>query len=82
MYRLKTGIPDFEVVDGKFAGRKYQRGKLYAEVPPEESKKFERVDEPKQKTGTEIGTGTGTAAQKTDAKTQPPAPDPKEGGKK
>ena len=37
-YKLKKGIENFEVVDGAFAGRKFVRGKVYGEVPPEEKK--------------------------------------------
>jgi hypothetical protein len=43
MYKLKTNVPDFEVVDGKFAGRKYRHGQTYQEIPPEEVKKFDQV---------------------------------------
>lgn len=41
MYRLKTNVADFEVVDGKFAGRKYTAGQIYHEIPAEESHKFD-----------------------------------------
>jgi hypothetical protein len=43
MYRLKTTSAAFEIVDGPFAGRKYLHGKTYAEVPPQEKDKFEKV---------------------------------------
>jgi len=42
-YKLKKGIENFQVVDGAFAGRKFVRGKVYGEVPPEEKKKFEEI---------------------------------------
>lgn len=42
-YRLKQNVPDFEVVDGKFAGRKFRAGENYSEIPPEEKDKFEAV---------------------------------------
>jgi len=42
-YKLKKGIENFEVVDGAFAGRKFVRGKVYDEVPLEESGKFEKI---------------------------------------
>jgi hypothetical protein len=42
-YKLKKGIENFDVVDGAFAGRKFVRGKVYGEVPPEEKKKFEEI---------------------------------------
>ena len=40
MYELKPNVPDFEVVDGPFAGRKYKAGETYKEVPKEEAHKF------------------------------------------
>ena len=42
-YKLKTGIENFDVVDGPFAGRKFVRGKEYGEVPSEEKRKFEEI---------------------------------------
>ncbi|MDN3515366.1 MAG: hypothetical protein NG747_13340 [Candidatus Brocadia sp.] len=41
MYRLKPNTPDFEVVDGPFAGRKYKAGKVYAEIPAEDRHRFD-----------------------------------------
>ena len=49
MYRLKKGIENFQVMSGPFAGRKFERGKQYAEIPPEESRKFEKIRKPKPK---------------------------------
>ena len=46
-YKLKKGIENFEVVDGAFAGRKFVRGKVYGEVPPEEKKKFKEIRDQK-----------------------------------
>ena len=43
-YRLKKGVENFQVVDGPFAGRKFVRGKIYNEVPPEEKGKFEKIE--------------------------------------
>jgi hypothetical protein len=45
MYKLKTSEPAFEVVDGKFAGRKYRHGQTYQEIPPEEKDKFDRIEQ-------------------------------------
>lgn len=45
MFRLKKGIEEFEMVDGAFAGRKFKRGVLYAEVPPGEKRKFDEIKE-------------------------------------
>jgi len=41
MYKLKLNQPDFECVDGPFAGRKYKTGQTYAEIPPNEAHRFE-----------------------------------------
>jgi len=43
MYRLKDGVESFRVVDGPFAGRKFLKGKEYAEVPIGEMGKFEEI---------------------------------------
>ncbi len=45
MYRLKTGIPAFTVVDGPFEGRTFEAGRLYPEIPPQEAHKFEEQPE-------------------------------------
>lgn len=45
MYRLKAGEPAIDVVDGPFAGKGYRHGQVYAEVPPEEARRFEAVEE-------------------------------------
>jgi len=42
-YQLKKSVEGFQVVDGPFAGRKFEKGKEYAEIPLEEAKKFEPV---------------------------------------
>ena len=44
MYKLNDNQPDFEVVDGSFANRKYKAGALYSEVPPEEAHKFDVIE--------------------------------------
>ena len=49
MYKLKKGIESFQVVDGPFAGRKFEKGKEYAEIPPDEAAKFEKIKPPKTK---------------------------------
>lgn len=41
MYKLKLNQPDFECVDGPFAGRKYKTGQTYAEIPPNEAHRFD-----------------------------------------
>jgi hypothetical protein len=40
-YKLKPTEPPFEVVDGPFAGRKYNRKGIYAEIPPGYENRFE-----------------------------------------
>lgn len=47
MYTLKQNVPDFEVVDGPFAGRKYKAGETYKEVPENEKHKFMEIGDPK-----------------------------------
>ena len=49
-YRLKENTEAFQVVDGAFAGRRYEHGKIYADadIPPQERQKFEIVDEKNQ----------------------------------
>ncbi len=44
-YKLKSNQPDFEVVDGPMAGRKFQAGTIYTEVPDSEVKRFDKVPE-------------------------------------
>ena len=46
MFELKKSCADFMVVDGPFAGHKFESGKLYEEIPPQESHKFIEVVEP------------------------------------
>lgn len=87
MYRLKNNAADFVVVDGRFAGRSYKAGELYAEIPPEEKGKFEqagdRLEDPQSSRAAEQAgdrieqQGSSAAAQQgTDIKPV------KEGGKK
>jgi hypothetical protein len=55
-YKLKPGIENFQVVDGAFAGRKFRKGFLYAEIPPEEARKFEEVADEAQTPKTKSAT--------------------------
>lgn len=43
VYRLKNGQPDFDVVDGPFAGKQYRHGQDYDIVPPDQKHRFEEV---------------------------------------
>jgi hypothetical protein len=46
-YRLKRNEPAFEVVDGPLAGRKFEHGKIYLEIPGSEAHRFEDLGEAK-----------------------------------
>jgi len=43
-YRLKPTEPPFEIVDGPFAGRKYNRKGVYTEIPPGYENRFEDIE--------------------------------------
>ncbi len=45
MYKLKNNVPDIEIVDGEFAGRKYEAGGSYSEIPNDYAEMFEIVEE-------------------------------------
>lgn len=47
-YRLKSG-PNFEMTDGPLAGRKFERGKTYGEVPANMADRFEIIEPPETK---------------------------------
>lgn len=42
-YRLKPGGPAIDVVDGPMAGRSFEHGTAYAEIPPGQEHRFETV---------------------------------------
>jgi hypothetical protein len=42
-YRLKDNAPAFQAVDGPLAGRTFEHGRVYTEIPPGERKRFETV---------------------------------------
>lgn len=44
-YRLKKGEENFEIVDGPDAGKKFERGKVYAERPYVLRGRFEEIPE-------------------------------------
>jgi len=44
-YKLKKNEPAFEVVDGPLAGRKFEHGRVYDEVPKNEASRFEKLEE-------------------------------------
>jgi hypothetical protein len=43
-YKLKSGQPGFEIVDGPLAGHRYVPDQVYDEIPPLESDRFERAE--------------------------------------
>lgn len=45
MHKLKPNQPDFECVDGLFAGRKFRAGQTYTEIPENEKHRFEKIPE-------------------------------------
>ena len=49
MYKLKKGQPGFEVVDGPMKGKKFEPGKVYKDIPPQERHRFEEVKKEKPK---------------------------------
>ncbi len=49
MWILKTSQPEFEVVDGAFAGRIYRHNQQYADIPPERTACFSKVAAPAEK---------------------------------
>ncbi len=44
MYRLKPGVPDFEIMDGPDRGKRFTADQLYPEVPKDLEKQFIAVD--------------------------------------
>ena len=44
MYKLKPNQPDFECVDGPYAGRRFKAGQTYLEIPQNESHKFDLAE--------------------------------------
>ena len=42
-FRLKPNQPAFEAVDGPLAGRRFVHGRVYAEIPPADRERFEKV---------------------------------------
>lgn len=69
MYRLKKGQDSIKIMSGPFAGRHFKRGLQYAEIPPEEKHRFEKVPEPKKPEPESRGTGE-TAKKKEKEKAQ------------
>jgi|GEM_PF-3151337 hypothetical protein len=54
MYMLKKGQEAFVVVDGPMAGRRFEPGRRYAEIPPQEKGRFEKI-KAKVAQGEEVG---------------------------
>jgi len=51
MYQLKPGSESFTVVDGPFAKKTYKPGQAYAEIPPQEKKRFQEIKEEAPESG-------------------------------
>lgn len=83
-YRLKPRQESFEVVDGPFEGRKFEKDKVYTEIPPQEKHRFERVPERKVRAAPEEKTlkASPQPAEKAPAKAPEKAPEQDKGGKK
>lgn len=45
MYQLKNSQESFTVVEGAFAGRRFEPGKLYEDVPQTDAGKFVKIKE-------------------------------------
>lgn len=52
-YTLRSDHPPFEVVDGPLAGRRYERGQTYTEIPMELVGRFTIVPEAKADLGSD-----------------------------
>lgn len=44
LYILKKGQEGFRVMSGEFAGRRFEPGKPYTEIPKADRRRFEEVD--------------------------------------
>lgn len=43
-YKLKAKVPDFRVTrEGEFAYHRFEHGKIYDKIPPEDQDKFEKI---------------------------------------
>lgn len=42
-YKLKKNGPEFDCVDGPFAGKKFRHGETYRDIPQNEKSRFESV---------------------------------------
>lgn len=52
-FELKPGQETFVAMDGKMAGRKYEVGKVYPEIPKEEAHRFQESATPEETTTTQ-----------------------------
>lgn len=43
MYKLKPNVPGFEIVDGPFAGRKFEPGVVYEDIPGSFKDRFVKI---------------------------------------
>ena len=54
-YRLKENVENFTVTDGPLAGRKFEQGRLYDDIPPDEAHRFDGI--PQLEETTEVNHG-------------------------
>ena len=52
-YRLKPGQETIDIVDGDHAGKRFERGKTYSDIPGNEKHRFEKIEPPKAAKKTE-----------------------------
>jgi len=73
-YKLKANAPEFDCVDGPFAGKKYRRGEVYADVPPGDKGRFETVRKPVPATAKTVPSGKVKKNDASDVKKASSAP--------
>lgn len=73
-YKLKANCENFTVMDGSFAGRQFKRGEVYGEIPPEETAKFDEIQDEMEKRG------KGEAEKRKTSQTSAPGPELNHGG--
>lgn len=76
-YKLKPNEPDFEVVDGDFAGRHFVAGKVYDDIPVNETHKFETAESKEPRAESE---GQKAGTKKNSQPSAPRSPLTKDGG--
>ena len=78
-YKLKKNAPEFDCVDGPFAGNKYRHYEVYGAVPPGDKARFEEIRYP-AKAGTSSKSAAPAAKKKDASDAEKPSAAPKKGG--